>query len=177
MRALFLPAGERCAGGAGRCFCRATPSCPFVLPDSVKHARLLTPLAFAFGLRAGSAVRPFRGARTRGASATRPRSLRAPRLRERYRVPFGAPRSVRSRPPRYRAPSARALWNSSTTKAGLRACGASAIGALPSKAVALARPSPSLARPSGALTAFSLWLSPSPSGGSAGRGCRTALCA
>lgn len=71
-----------------------------------------------------------------------------------------------------------------TNKSGASGARCSALGAslarpsgacLPLKAFALARPSPSLARPSGASTAFPLWLSPSPSGGSAGRGCRTAL--
>lgn len=94
----------------------------------------------------GSAVRPFRGARTRGGCSAplRARVLRASR---------SARCVLRS------APSARALWNSSTTNAGLRARGSSAIGAalarlrrcLPLKGGRPRVPFAPLARPFGAL--------------------------
>lgn len=128
MRALFLPAGERCAGGAGRCFCRATPSCPFVLPDSVKHARLLTPLAFAFGLRAGSARAPF-GVPARAVRPLRVRALSAP-LRSLASSALLRPPALSGTPALQKRGYGRAVRPLS--------------GLCPSKAVALARPPPRL---------------------------------
>lgn len=120
---------------------RATPSCPFVLPDSVKHASLLTPLAFAFGFRAWSARAPF-GVPARAVRPLRARALSAP-----LRSPAS---SALLRPP--------ALSGTlHVQKTGLRACGASAIGAPPLKGGRPRSPFAPLARPFGALRLHSLF--------------------
>ena len=113
---------------------RATPSCPFVLPvlfNMPVCLRLwLSPLACAFGVGAC----PFRGPRSGGAWL---RPALAPLRSVRLRPPLC---SVRPPPP-----------NSTTTIAGLRACGASAIGASPLKGGRPRSPFAPLVRPFGAL--------------------------
>lgn len=135
LRALFPPCWR---GGAlavrGVVLCRATPSCPFVLPVLFNMPfcfRLwLSPLACAFGLRLLGIGRraPLRGARTRGCVAS-PRALFAS-----LRSPAS---SASLRPP--------ALSKTlPLQKRGFGRAVRPLSGRCPEKAVALARPSPRL---------------------------------
>lgn len=158
--------------GRGGVLCRATPSCPFVFPDSFQHASLLTPLAFAFGFRAGSARAPF-GVPARAVRPLRARALSA----------LWAPFACVLRPLGSVRPRSLELQHYKS--------GASGVRCVRYRGFAPQRRSPSLAlRPACAplrcaLTAFLLWLSlvlrVGVSGGCVGRvcgrGCRTALCA